>query len=174
MDASGAVISRASPSRRTSPRGISSVGQPSSTLKARSEPSSASDTRCELLGLQSVPAMPPPEATRNVPPCRLPRTRCCPTHSRDLGASTLGQSDLNVSADMVPILPSKRVCMAPAMSETSPWADTSAPPARSANWLSTMRARSGEKEPRARQSSMVMRWWMGGSAPSQPPADLMS
>jgi hypothetical protein len=91
-----------------------------------------------------------------------------------LGASTFGQSDLNVSPDMGPSLPSKRVCMAPAMSETSPWADTSPPPARSANWLSTMRARSGEKEPRARQSSMVMRWWMGGSAPSQPPADLMS
>ena len=48
--------------------------------------------------------------------------------------------------------------MAPAMSVTSPSAETSAPPARSLNWLSTTRPRSGEKKPRADQSSMVRRW----------------
>ena len=47
--------------------------------------------------------------------------------------------------------------MAPAMSVTSPSAETSAPPARSWNWLSTTRPRSGETNPRADQSSIASR-----------------
>ena len=77
----------------------------------------------------------------------------CTTQSRACGASGAGHSVLKMLAGIGPILPSRWACMTPAMSVTSPSAETSAPPARSLNWLSTTRPRSGEKNPRADQSS---------------------
>ena len=77
-------------------------------------------------------------------------------------------------AGIGPILPSRRACIAPAMSATSPSAEISAPPAFSRNSESTARPRSGATNPRAVQSSIVSCWMCGGSAPIHPPADLKS
>jgi hypothetical protein len=105
---------------------------------------------------------------------RSPRTRWRETQLRVCGASAPGHSVLNRPADIGPSLPSSLAFMAPPMSATSPWIDTSVPPACKVNWLSTTRPRSGARKPRANQSSIASRSSAGGSAANQPPADLTS
>ena len=121
-------------------------------LKARLAPSSVSDARSGV----GVAAQPEPRGSRVrgeaeraalKPAAHQPLDR----PSRGLrGARGAGQSVLKMLTGIAPILPSSRAFMAPAMSVTSPSADTSAPPARTWNWLSTTRPRSGEAKPARR------------------------
>ncbi len=174
--ASGRRISKLWSSSRTRARGASSVGQLSTRLKARLAASSVREP-CEgaVVAAQPEPAPTPAfVASRNEPPCSQPRTRCLTTQSRERGASGAGQMALKMLAGIGPILPSRRACIAPAMSATSPSAEISAPPAFSRNSESTARPRSGATNPRAVQSSIVSCGMCGGSAPIHPPADRKS
>ena len=173
-EASGTVISKVWSSRRTSARGASSTGQLSTRASAMLAPSSVSEP-CS--GPVLPPSRPRCRSPRRAGTCRPGSSRAraaCTTQSRVCGASGAGHSVLKMLAGIGPILPSRWAFMTPAMSVTSPSAETSAPPARSLNWLSTTRPRSGEKNPRADQSSRSRRGSSGGSAPIQPPADLRS
>ena len=96
--ASGAVSSKALPSRRASARGNSKVGHLSFRASASSVPTKVSDTRSDARADDAASALccSALEVSLKEPPCSWPRCSRCPTQARVCGASAPGQSALKV------------------------------------------------------------------------------